>query len=208
MWYVEKIGRSIDSGPLQFTNCLYYDSSFREHNAVFLWLRNSETGDTADIIGCNRPWQEFEAKVKEYSPYGAVPSGYNQDDIIFVAVDQHSLKFLDYVESIAPVDDMSEELQRHIDGVTLDLMPLDGQRTLFGVDGAYKMYSFTLFQVMCFSASVGGWFDDAYYFRWRDKGYRVKFNDAHKARAFMGKVVSDGYNPVLQYASELRFVTH
>lgn len=206
MWYIERIGSIIDNGPMQSVNCLCLDSAFKMSNGVFLWLRDSVTGETADLIGYNRPWDEFESKVKAYSPYGCMLDGYSRDELLFVSVDDKSLKFLDYVDSVAPVGgDISTDTRSYLEERTIELMPLDEYGTIFGVGSAYKLYSFPLLQVMCFSS--GGWFGSSYYFQWREKFYRVLFNDAHKARAYIGKLASEGYNPVLQYASELRFLS-
>lgn len=201
MWYIEQISMMLDNVRLQDTSCFSYDFQVDKRNAVFLWLRNNETGETVDIIGYRRPPAEFQDVLLSYNPYGCLVE--ENGDMLFVAIDKPSLKFLDYIEAIEELPpDIDEALESHIKSMALELMPLDEHKTLYGIGGAYKMYSFTLFDVMCFS--TGGWYGEEYYLTWRGRSYRVRFNDARKARAWIGKHVSEGYNPVLQYASELR----
>lgn len=204
MWYIEEICVSRYNSPIEKVNSISYDMELKLEGHVSLWLRSTENKSGIAVSSFTATWDEFESKLLKLNPYGLILGRSGMEDAVFAITDYKAIKFLDYVDSVFEVTSPSAELLRHASRLHLECSPVDEYKSIFSVGGTETLYSFCLLYILCFSSA--GWFGDCYYLRSGKRVWCVKFTDVRKARAFIGKVSTDGYNPINVFARELKYI--
>lgn len=173
-------------------------------------LRNTETYERVYLS--SRTTQMFDKVIAGYKPYGWITSETagifnfpSEGDELFVEIDDLSLQFLDYIDSVEYMsDDADADVCDLINRIPTVFIPWDSFSTILEWTYSYGTMACTLFQVICYLPS--GWHKDEYLIRVGVRGFRVSFKDIARARALVAKAVSLGYNPLKNDEKELRFI--
>lgn len=140
----------------------------------------------------------FFDRVKKYNPYGFCVDRYTLNGRIFIAIDDLSLRLLDYVRSVDDVNIMSNHpVFSAMDRVFHETKgskceSLDDAHSLFMVRSSYLEGSCgTLLKLL--AAKEQKWYDDDYYiYQCKVSNdciatFRVRFNNIVEARRFIAK---------------------
>ena len=207
MWVIRRIGFTTVDGEIDFVP--YYIASEYGLNSFYtsIWLENTKTGEEI-IVDNGQDGSDLVDIVKKYSPYGYVPMHENARDMkighSIVCVDDLSLQFLEYVDSVSSqFSPETPALRAFTSSLKGSFYHIDVNRTLFKCNIASTCLC-TLFEAMLFCPD--GWFGDEFFlytrrvvgwsFRQSDLVYRVKFNNVKKAKRLITKALVSGMNPI------------
>ena len=182
--------------------CLYCNSLTLKRYSVDLFLCEASSGSVVTVSSANCSRDSFDREIEKYNPYGYILDSRTQFgniDAMFVAVDELSMEFLSYVDSVDVVEDVDQSLLHHILYLDADFLFWDRLRTLVDVNSrAGHNLAFPLFQALCFAKL--NWYDGKLYLRAntmsRRVGYIVNFCDESKARVMLARAAICGYNPI------------
>lgn len=190
--------------------CVVLDRYSSVMHSVHVTLCNTETGEE-QYLQSGFDYISFCRAVGSFNPYGFVPqrvldNGKTLNSSIIVQIDDLSLKFLDYIKSVYHVSEDDSELGVFIAGLKNWVVKWNIDGTILELSGTSGQYACPIFQMICYQQI--GWLNDKFYFRVGPResgnGLCVEFNDAQKARVFIAKALTLGYNP-MKDRSQSRF---
>ena len=183
-----------------------YNKSTATRGILQVTLRDMQTG-CCEVLSTYSSVSAFEKAIRKSDPYGYVRMKRFGNDFLLVKSDKLSFQFLQYVESVTPIEfptldrRVSERLSCHF---------YDSVGSFVEWWYTDEQYVCPLFQMLCLLRN--GWYEGKFYFRNNElRGHKVKsgmcvtFTDAHKARAMIAKALATGYNPMKKYAIEQGF---
>lgn len=214
MWVVDKIGFITASGEVKYDTFFFMSEYGLRNFNLAIHLRDTDTGMYKVLYNKKDP-RQFMQELKDLAPYGFVNRNHDLDQIAldnyFVAVDDLSLQFLDYVESIervniAPKDSRREFAEKRLKS---EFVSVDESTSIFVV-GSEERCACTLFHAICFAPD--GWIGDEFYLYssrsldwgllgldWMEVCYKLKFVDVAAARRLITKAIVSGINPVSKH---------
>lgn len=173
---------------------------------------NTETAAVRERVVYN--YSDAETLYNTFRPYGCVVNEGAVEMITFVVVDDLSLQFLDYVDTVAEVRlrDREQVVKQYWPklqtGLTFDsFTALDKEKSLFHYSSLYKGLKGGCTLLYAISCMSFGWYLDTFLLYMRRiknmnirfegvEVYRVSFSDIEQAKRLIGKIALLGENPV------------
>lgn len=160
-------------------------------------LRNSET-DEELVLSNSVSNTVMRQSVGIYNPYGFVDLGMKA---LYVPVDELSVRFLDYVDFVELMPELSEvssEVRQYVSSRNDWVTAWGSSGTLVEFRNQRGSFVFSLFQILCYMSDCLAP-DGRFYLRSIMPPsfiYIVSFRDAVKANGMLVKAKTLGYNPV------------
>lgn len=209
MWLVKKIGFITSSGVTNYDKWFLMSEYGLTHFNVVIHLSNTVSGDYKVLYSRDR--KRFISQLRELQPYGFVDRNIGRDNIaledVFVVIDDLSLRFLDFVESVeierVPVHTAKNVF---VEGLKGEFVGVDSDFSLFLCDVTNsRSVGATLFHAVCYSQD--GWYGDEFYLYSRrsleysandfvDIVYKITFVNPVEAKRFVMKFLMSGDNPL------------
>ena len=202
MWYIERVWINDENGGCQERHFIFHERPRERRRIITVQLRDSVSGSKVELSNW-QSWNNFEAELKSYMPYGYVPGkfpdGQEADAALFVGVDELSVKFLDHIKSIHPIDPKDIDIHKHVALLKQSMTVWNNPGNI--IEWVAGQYICPLFQTVCFLSD--GWYREKFYMRTGHHhdgvGFCVEFKDIQKTRAFVAKASCMGYNPIAEH---------
>lgn len=209
MWYVSGISLVRFDGVEIQEFCLEITQTILDNSDVYVFLRNTEDSREECLVDTVADAELFKRELDRYNPYGCVQINSWQypykfatsDRIMLIEVDEFSIQFLEYIDSIRPVARGVDKrldlfLCERADGIMFRFW--DRECTLLEFVESTCQFAGTLFHAVRMLSS--SWRDDVLYVRAGFVDYGIYFNDIVKARSLISKAALLGVKNNLEEA--------
>lgn len=219
MWIVRKIGALWANGTVQYETNFILSQYGIQHFSLAIHLQETETGMYKVIKNKGNP--NFIDELRQISPYGFIDRNPDRQglalDDFFCVIDDLSLKFLDYVDTVTyeTVSTRSDK-SSFVKDLNGEFIAADADMSIFICDVVpSRGMVATLFHTVCYDPT--GWHDDGCFYLYSrrtlnmayeedivDIIYKVKFINPAEAKRFVTRATVLTDNPIKAFVKAFK----